>query len=414
MADSVQVAAFIGGNLRLLSSEADSDEVVLALPLNRLISKILRVPAETDNVEEFVQSQLQVMSPSSNEMPTVSYETITQDGNGSLVIAAALPESETNDIAEALDAQKLSVIRIDALFLGLIRGIWKQLGGHDGERRIILDASPDCLSAMVIDGTTPVCIRPIATDAVLKRELMRLLLEAEDAGGEHDLKEIVCTGDETLNPEELAEFAPVRRISTGEDAALVGVAERSVEADTLNALPESWRETLHETRFKNKITRRLMIAGGVWLFLALIVFGVPFVFDLMTDHRKSLCKEHRRQYEAVMEMKSKVDLVRKYSDHARGALEIMKAVSDRLPSGIELDSWSFRRDEGVRISGLGDEKEYVWNFKDNMAEASMESADGESPGESVFASVELNGPSAGKGGKQKFDLNCRYVAEEEE
>ena len=108
-------------------------------------------------------------------------------------------------------------------------------------------------------------------------------------------------------------------------------------------------------------------------------------------------------------MRDKVRLVQKYSDHARGALEVMKAVSDRLPQGITLTSWSFKRDEGVKVSGEADEAEQVYRFKDNMAEVGSE--DGE---EMVFAQVVLNGPSASRGGKQKFDLDCRYEEEEEQ
>jgi hypothetical protein len=140
----------------------------------------------------------------------------------------------------------------------------------------------------------------------------------------------------------------------------------------------------------------------------LVLFGVPIVYGYLTDHQKALCREHSRQYRAVAEMRDKVKLVQKYSDHARGALEIMKAVSDRLPQGVTLNSWSFRRDEGVKVSGEADEAEFVYKFKDNMSEAGSEDGD-----ESVFASVTLNGPSAGRGGKQKFDLECRYELEEE-
>ena len=177
----------------------------------------------------------------------------------------------------------------------------------------------------------------------------------------------------------------------------------------MNALPESWREVLEETRFKAKLSRNLSIAGAIWALVMLVLFGVPVAYGFLTDHQRALCKEHARQYRAVATMRDKVKLVQKYSDHARGALEIMKAVSDRVPQGITLTSWTYRRDEGVKVSGEADEAEQVYRFKDNMAEAGTED-----DGEPVFANVVLNGPSAGRGGKQKFDLECGYQAEEEE
>jgi hypothetical protein len=110
-------------------------------------------------------------------------------------------------------------------------------------------------------------------------------------------------------------------------------------------------------------------------------------------------------------MREKVKLVKKYSDHERGALEIMKALSDRLPDGIELNSWNFERENGttgeggVRISGEADSANLIYEFKDAMSELS----DGE---QKVFGTVNLNGPSAGRGGKQRFDLECKFMSED--
>ena len=406
MADSVQVAAFEGGELRVMASKEKSNEAVLGLPLSRLIVKMVRVPEESrGDPSAFAAPILQAMSPYPDEPLTVSCETVRETERGMVVLAAALPESAADDIAEALDAKRLNVTRIDALALGTLRGVWSALGQGD-ERRLVLIGGPDCVSAVVIDGDMPSAIRAISSQSDMKREVMLSLLEAEDFGGARDLSEIVCVGE--VPSDGLETFAPIRKIEVGEDAALVGVAERALEPDSINALPASWQEVLEETRFKSKLKGRLFVAGGLWAAIMLVLFGVPVVYGYLTDHQKALCREHSRQYRAVAEMRDKVKLVQKYSDHARGALEIMKAVSDRLPQGVTLNSWSFRRDEGVKVSGEADEAEFVYKFKDNMSEAGSEDGD-----ESVFASVTLNGPSAGRGGKQKFDLECRYELEEE-
>ena len=141
-----------------------------------------------------------------------------------------------------------------------------------------------------------------------------------------------------------------------------------------------------------------------------ILFGVPMVYGFMTDHQKALSKQHQRQHAAVKEMKAKVDLIHKCSDHARGALEIMKALSDRLPEGITLSAWTYKRDEGVRVTGDAEAAEDVYAFKDAM-DAMSEDEDGE--GERIFGIVELNGPNASKGG-YRFDLDCQYKSEEDE
>lgn len=408
MADSIQVAAFEGGELRVMASKEKSNEAVLALPLSRLIVKVVRVPNESaEEPVAFAAPLLQAMSPYPDEPLTVSCEIVRESDNGRVFVAAALPESAADDIAEALDAHKLNVTRVDALALGVLRGAWGAIAPSGGdERRLVLVGGRDCISVFVLDGDMPCAIRAVSASGDMRRELTLSLLEAEDFGGARGVAEVVCIGD--VPGEGLDSFGPVRRIEVGEDASLVGVAERSLEESSLNALPVSWREVLEETRFKAKLKRRLSIAGGIWAAIMLVLFGVPVVYGYMTDHQKALCKEHSRQYRAVAEMRDKVKLVQKYSDHARGALEIMKAVSDRLPQGITLNSWNFRRDEGVKVSGEADLAEDVYEFKDNMSETGSE--DG---GEKVFAEVNLSGPSASRGGKQKFDLECNYETEEE-
>lgn len=437
MSIEAQVAAFEGGKLRVLASGETSREAVLALPLNRLLVKMVRMPPGEDPVA-VAEPVLKSMSPFPDDSITVGCETVREDGDGRVVIAAALPESAADDIGEALDAAKLSVVRIDSLALGQIRGVWPSLGESSGRRLVLLD-SIDCLSCIVLDGDQPSAIRAITDRSDLRREIMLSLLEAENFGGARRLDEIILvetdatssadpadptdSKDSFVTPADpagptdskdsfaaLEAFAPVRRLTVGADAALVGVAERAADEGSLNALPASWRELLEETRFKAKLVRYLSIAGGIWLLIMAVLFGVPMVYDFLTDHQKSLSKQHQRQYREVKDMKAKVDLIRKYSDHARGALEIMKALSDRLPEEITLTIWNYKRDEGVRVSGEGDTAESVYAFKDAMDE--MSAGEGED-GERIFPTVTLNGPNASKG-RHRFDLDCQYKGEEEE
>lgn len=432
MSIEAQVAAFEGGKLRVLASGETSREAVLALPLNRLLVKMVRMPPGEDPVA-VAEPVLKSMSPFPDDSITVGCETVREDGNGRVVIAAALPESAADDIGEALDAAKLNVVRIDSLALGQIRGVWPSLGESSGRRLVLLD-SIDCLSCIVLDGDQPSAIRAITDRSDLRREIMLSLLEAENFGGARKIDEIVVVEQDKSDARDesdesaqvslasqdplvkddpfapLAAFAPVRRLTVGADAALVGVAERAADEGSLNALPASWRELLEETRFKVKLVRYLAIAGGIWLLIMAVLFGVPMVYDFLTDHQKSLSKQHQRQYREVKDMKAKVDLIRKYSDHARGALEIMKALSDRLPEEITLTTWNYKRDEGVRVSGEGDAAESVYAFKDAMDE--MSAGEGED-GERIFPIVTLNGPNASKG-RHRFDLDCQYKTGDED
>ena len=391
MQKDFQIAVFEGGTLRVVKSGNPGREAVLALPLSRLLAKMVRVPAGEDAVA-VATPILQAISPFPDEPLTVSCETVRETAEGAVVLAAALPESATDDIAEALDAQKLNVTRIDLLALGQLRAIWGRFDASDGQRRLIRITSPDGETLIVLDGDQPVALRGIADAVDRAREEMLLLLEAESFGG----------------PKPLAETIEVE----ASDAAVEGVAERSLDPAALNALPASWREVLEETRFKAKLVRRLSVAVGLWLLAMGVLFGVPVVYGFMTDHQKSLSKQHARQYRLVSDKKKKVDVFKEYSDHGRGALEIMKAVSDRLPAGITLSNWSYDRKTGLRISGDAETDTEVYDFKNKMEELAF-GEEGDADAERVFQNVALGKLNMSKG-KQRFDLDLGFEAKEEE
>ena len=419
-----QTAAFEGGVLRVMASGVKSREAALALPLGRLLVRLVRVAAGEDPFE-VARGVLSAASPFPDESLAVGLEKVCDEVGGRAVyLAAALPEGSTDDIADALDAAKLNVVRVDALVLGELRGVWRSIGG-EGRRLVVFDGQ-DCVSLVVLDADLPVSIRAASLGSDLKREAMLSLLEAEDFGGPKPLGEVVHVRREANEPaaetveeppaeqapDPLASFgAPVRAIEIGADAGLAGVSERTAEDGSLNAMPDSWREVLAETRFKAKLIRNMIAAVAVWVVAMGVLFGVPVAYGYMTDYQKDLCKRHAKQYKAVSDKRAKVKLVRKYSDHSRGALEIMKAVSDRLPAGVTLSSWDFTRDDGVRLRAEADDSSSAYQLKDALAEMRAEDADG--GGEKIFEVVRLGALSKQKDGKQKFEIECSHKTEEE-
>ncbi len=399
MAETIQIATFEGGSLTVHATQKPSREAVLALPLNRLLVKLFH-PGETID--------LQSLSPYPDEPLTISCE------GESPILAAALPEGATDDLAAALDEQKLNVTRVDALALGQLRALMPLVSPEQStSRRVLLIYGTDCISLFVLDGRALAAIRALSLTADLGHALMLALLDAESFAGSQTLTEIVMVGSGASNELPSLPFpeVPVRTLSELPDV-LPALQERAADPTTLNAFPASWQEVLEETRFKAKLTKFLVTAGVVWALLMGVLFGVPLVYGFMTDHQKTLSKEHARRYKEVKEMREKVRLVQKYSDHARGALEILKAVSDRLPTGVELNSWNFRREEGVKFSGESADAASVYMFKDRLLATQLQDESGQEV--PLFAAVELIGPSAGRGGKQRFDIDCKFVTEDAE
>ena len=130
MVREVQAAAYEGGSLRLLSSGGKGREAVLALPLDMVLAAVVRVPAGEDPVT-VATPVLQAANPFPDEPLTVSCETVRETPDGTVVLAAALPESSAavEGVGAALDAAKLSVTRVDILALGQLRNSWSAIHG---------------------------------------------------------------------------------------------------------------------------------------------------------------------------------------------------------------------------------------------------------------------------------------------
>ena len=387
MADSVQVVAFEGGELRSQSPEILPGEAVLALPLSRFIVRMVRVSPGEDPVA-VASPVLAAMSPFPDEPLTVACETMRETDAERVVFAAALPEDAADDIADALDAAKINVTRIDALALGELRGLWSKIGdGRTDVRRLLLLSGADCISLFVLDDDVPVAVRALTPSGDLRREAMLSLLEAEDFGGAKALSEIVAVGD--VGADALESFAPIRRLEPDGDAAalaLAGVADRAADPSSLDALPESWRELLEETRFKAKLKKFLAVSGGIWALVMLVLFGVPFVFGQLTSYQRGLSREkgHAKEYQRVVATREKVKLVQKYSDHSHGLLETMRAVSEWMPVDpdtgkveVTLTSWTYNRKSGedgveavVEFDCESDLDESLYIFQENLEKKS--------------------------------------------
>ena len=169
---------------------------------------------------------------------------------------------------------------------------------------------------------------------------------------------------------------------------------------------------LAETRFKKKLVKYLSVAVGIWAFAMGVLFGVPVVYGFMTDSQKAETKRHHAKFTEVKKMVDKVNLMRKYSDHDHGALELLKAVSDRLspenPDDVTLTEWDYKREKGISIRGDAGSTSAVYELKDKMED--MAFGEGEDAVK-VFGAVKMGSVSSSKDGRTRFSLDLEFPEE---
>ena len=388
-------------------------EVSLSLPLTELFVKVLKFPAENrDVLDDLVASEMKSLSPFPDEDLRIGWETVRETEKELFVFAAALPDSTATRIGESLSAAKLTVVRTDATALGWLRTLWPSITEKPGvgRRLVMFDLDGNGWELVILDDDTPVILRGLGLAASgdsmrLRREIMLSLMEADRFSGVREVGEVLVFSHGDVGQETnalLGEYGEVRTVKCeDENGGVEGCARREDESCTFDATPYAWAEALKEGRFKRRLNLSVAVAFGVWLFAVVAAVGGLFVVDALTGRVAAQSKRHQREYKQVNDMRERVELVKRYSDHNRGVLEILKAVSDRQPDGMTFTSLQFKRDEGVKISGEAEQPSMVYEFKNALVKSE------------AFATVNLRGPSAARG-VHKFDIEAAFEAKEEE
>jgi len=381
-------------------------QVVIALPLSRLLVRVLKLPVEVrEDLADAVALQMDKLSPFPGEELSVGYEILSDTVTGLWVFAAALPAAVFEELGAALQVAKLQVVRTDTSALGWFRSLCGPCQLTRPGRRLMLMDPDGGWDLMVVDNGVPVLARGLGvlpdTDTLV-REITLSLLNVELDAGHIPVSEVLVVSKNAPLPETLARLgalvgdASVRHVvPPSEDGGVEGVAVRTGEGEMLDLTPKAWRDAVNEARIRKRVMTGVGVAMAVWTLFMGVLFAGPVVYKQMTAHVNKASRAHRVAYKSVSDTRERVNLILAYTDRTYSALEMLRMTSSSLPPGITLIGFNYRRDDGVRISGEADQPTLVYDFKNAVTEVSL------------FESVGLTGPSASKG-KHKFDVMAKF------
>ncbi len=412
--------------LRAAAKRFGRSEFTLSLPLSKLLLKCVRMPVEArEDLLGAATLELDGISPFPDEVLAPAAEVVAETDSDMQVLVSALPTAAATEIGAALDAAHVHVTHTDATALGWLRALWPRLSEVEAHRRLVLFDLGNGWELAVLDDGALVQLRGIGrvdSAADLGREVTLSLLACEAVGVDVGDVAVCCLetpAEDVLA--RLAAFGPVRTVLVDDPAAGVeGCAHREAEGCSFDVTPADWAESRTESRFRSKFKAFLAIAIGLWALVIGVLFGYELIYNMMRDHQKDLRKgAHAKAYREVLDMTNRVALIDRYADRSTCALEMLKLVSDSLPTdddGMIFESFRFRRGESVFVRGKASQRESWRQLEQALRAAQVprpgaeDEADDDAP--PLFAEVKPSDSSQNRDGMFPFTIEAKFPVDE--
>ena len=153
-----------------------------------------------------------------------------------------------------------------------------------------------------------------------------------------------------------------------------GAARRLAEPAeplSMDLAPAAWREE-DERRRGNRV---LMAAATAVVALWLLALGVFFT---VLNVRRARLSDLEAKVEAVEKPAAEVRRLRAkvmdfaaYADRSHSALECLRAMSEALPAGVELNSFIYRKGASLTLRGESPDSERIYEFTRGLDESGL-------------------------------------------
>ncbi len=393
--------------------------VAVALSSDRLLLRVMSLPSdEEDELQSMVQLQVDKLSPFAEEDTVWSYEVLASEDGSNVVLIAMAGKQFLDRVGFVLESAGVRSNRLDCASLGLIQALRDSGALSESGREVILFPGVEAAEILVFQDGRPVAIRsielpegvdPAEAGSELGRDIAYTLLSLEVEHGVVSEQRIRAWVPERLDP--LVIEAACREIDDEISCASlnelsnvaegVAVRENSRRRGLIDLTPGEWRQAKLAKGFKKRVI--CWTVGIVVLWLALVGSGMGFLQAGRSDLAELKARDEKlsRASLDVRELRARALMLRHYTDESHSALECFWEISRKLPRGVELRSFAYRKGESLRITGEASQVDVIYEFKNRLDESDLFL-------ESVLNSVRRDR----RKGKEIYDIEIRLPEEE--
>ena len=401
---------------RSLRQQFDPREhrVVTSVSCEDVLCQTLRLPAtEPAELKQMLDLQIDNITPLPLEEIVYSFELLESFEGQTRVLVAIAPRATVNERVAALETAGLppEVVTVDAL--AMFHALSKRNALPTDDRlNVLVMLGATSANVIVHSQSAPLAVRSIVLSAeavpggeaesLLREELQRTLVAAE---ADHPQRG-VGTVTFLTQTDELKSLA--ERIAGGLSAQSNFLTNGAVPSPALslclecaantspqlNLLPDEWRLKRRTAAFRQRLIRGAIAAGAVYA-LALAVFVTLLAFKASQLHRvENEVKSLQPSFRQARQTQSELVTMRKQLETKFSALEVLREVTARLPEGVRLSEFAFKKDQTVGLKGQAPSAAVSDDFPIRLEKSEL------------FSKVTPNRSSTEAGGLTKFDLVC--------
>ena len=388
--------------------------VGVGVPSRDVLLRVVRLPAaDEEELSGMVALQLDKFSPFPVEQMVSAWEVLRREEKAWTVLIGAARKDAADGLGDRLGKAGVLPARVDAVLLGWWRLLQDRGDVPEQGRHVVVLLEPEAgPEILVFDDGVPVAFRSVGEGEAARGEdfvaetvrevgftLMSLELDHGAGAG------TIAVWSRGAAPRELA--AALREdydcevaLKSLNDLPPVseGLARRELEAGSgaFDLTPESWRTREERQRFKRRVLSACAWIAGAWVLAVAVVVGGLYRERSVLARLERERDRTRGPALEVREMRRRVYMVDRYMDRSRSALECLRVVSELLPEGVDLTSFTYRKEEQVRVSGEATSVNLIYELKDGLDAAN------------VFPKTTLQGPIHDRRkNKEVFDIEMK-------
>lgn len=355
-------------------------EAVIGFPADGVLFRVVRLPATSpEELPPMLEAQIEKLSPFPTEEIGWDYIVLYQTEESISVAVAITRVERIEETLAPLREAGFEPVGLDLDVLGVDRWLRDEGRGVGPGWTGLVYCSNGHASLLVSRDGVPQALRPLPLpdeDAELEGEFARTITAvAADVG---TVPEQITVVGATATADRIAAAArasgtTVDRVSPDEvpGSPAVGLVRRALEPKErrIDLLPAFW----HRRRERGARLRTLVRA--LTALAIFCVLGAAVFFQIVRMRQNRLVALDTR----IREIQPQLLLARKFQQQngvvggfvavGDSGLEMLRLVSEKMPDGVSLTQYTFRKNQRVTVRGLAVTKKDATDFLANLEAA---------------------------------------------